>query len=73
MTTNTWPANPPPRRKAYRPAINAPQELGLPKRVVWGGSFLCHASYCAGYRVSACMKGLARYGAGKDRLSLHSH
>ncbi|RYY22581.1 MAG: formylglycine-generating enzyme family protein, partial [Chitinophagaceae bacterium] len=32
------------------------QEPGVPKRVVRGGSFLCHESYCASYRVSARMK-----------------
>jgi len=38
------------------PTSYDPQEPGLPKRVVRGGSFLCNASYCAGYRVSARMK-----------------
>lgn len=33
-----------------------PMEPGVPKRVVRGGSFLCNASYCKGYRVSARMK-----------------
>jgi formylglycine-generating enzyme required for sulfatase activity len=33
-----------------------PEEPTTPKRVVRGGSFLCHASYCASYRVSARMK-----------------
>jgi formylglycine-generating enzyme len=33
-----------------------PDEPSMPKRVVRGGSFLCHASYCASYRVSARMK-----------------
>ncbi|NML65972.1 formylglycine-generating enzyme family protein [Hymenobacter sp. RP-2-7] len=33
-----------------------PQEPATPKRVVRGGSFLCAAAYCAGYRVSARMK-----------------
>jgi sulfatase modifying factor 1 len=33
-----------------------PEEPSMPKRVVRGGSFLCHASYCASYRVSARMK-----------------
>lgn len=37
-------------------ASNDPQEPGIPKRVVRGGSFLCHDSYCASYRVSARMK-----------------
>jgi Uncharacterized conserved protein len=33
-----------------------PDEPTVPKRVVRGGSFLCHESYCASYRVSARMK-----------------
>lgn len=33
-----------------------PEEPLIPKRTVRGGSFLCHASYCASYRVSARMK-----------------
>ena len=33
-----------------------PAEPTIPKRVVRGGSFLCHASYCSSYRVSARMK-----------------
>ncbi len=33
-----------------------PDEPTVPKRVVRGGSFLCHASYCSSYRVSARMK-----------------
>jgi formylglycine-generating enzyme required for sulfatase activity len=33
-----------------------PDEPDAPKRVVRGGSFLCNASYCAGYRVAARMK-----------------
>jgi formylglycine-generating enzyme required for sulfatase activity len=33
-----------------------PEEPTVSKRVVRGGSFLCHASYCASYRVSARMK-----------------
>ena len=33
-----------------------PQEPNAPKRVVRGGSFLCNASYCKGYRVTARMK-----------------
>ena len=33
-----------------------PEEPTVPKKVVRGGSFLCHASYCASYRVSARMK-----------------
>jgi formylglycine-generating enzyme required for sulfatase activity len=39
------------------PAIGFdPDEPTIPKRIVRGGSFLCHASYCASYRVSARMK-----------------
>ncbi|MCS3795999.1 formylglycine-generating enzyme family protein [Niastella sp. OAS944] len=39
------------------PAVSYdPEEPTVPKRVVRGGSFLCHASYCASYRVSARMK-----------------
>jgi len=33
-----------------------PQEPTVSKRVQRGGSFLCHSSYCTGYRVSARMK-----------------
>jgi sulfatase modifying factor 1 len=33
-----------------------PMEPSIPKRVVRGGSFLCNASYCKGYRVTARMK-----------------
>jgi formylglycine-generating enzyme required for sulfatase activity len=33
-----------------------PMEPGVPKKVVRGGSFLCNASYCKGYRVSSRMK-----------------
>lgn len=33
-----------------------PDEPTIPKRVQRGGSFLCHDSYCASYRVSARMK-----------------
>lgn len=35
---------------------NDPMEFGVPKKVVRGGSFLCNASYCKGYRVSSRMK-----------------
>jgi len=35
---------------------NDPTEPGIPKKVVRGGSFLCNASYCKGYRVSSRMK-----------------
>ena len=33
-----------------------PQEPGIPKKVVRGGSFLCNDSYCSGYRSAARMK-----------------
>lgn len=33
-----------------------PQEPTVPKKVTRGGSFMCNASYCTGYRVSAKMK-----------------
>lgn len=33
-----------------------PDEPTSPKKVVRGGSFLCHESYCAGYRVSSRMR-----------------
>jgi sulfatase modifying factor 1 len=33
-----------------------PSDPTAPKRVVRGGSFLCHASYCASYRPSARMR-----------------
>ena len=35
---------------------NDPQEPHTPKRVLRGGSFLCHDSYCSGYRVARRMK-----------------
>lgn len=33
-----------------------PMEPNSPKKIMKGGSFLCNASYCKGYRVSARMK-----------------
>lgn len=33
-----------------------PQEPRMPKRSMRGGSFLCHDSYCSGYRVARRMK-----------------
>lgn len=33
-----------------------PEEPTVPKKVVRGGSFLCNASYCKGYRTSSRMK-----------------
>lgn len=41
---------------------NDPMEPGVPKRTVRGGSFMCHASYCKGYRVSSRMKSSADTG-----------
>lgn len=35
---------------------NDPEEPTIPKRVVRGGSFICNASYCKGYRVTSRMK-----------------
>ena len=50
-------AGPAPAAQPTGPATSYdPQEPTVPKRVVRGGSFLCAASYCAGYRVSARMK-----------------
>lgn len=37
-------------------ATEDPMEPGVPEKVIRGGSFLCNASYCSGYRVSARMK-----------------
>jgi formylglycine-generating enzyme required for sulfatase activity len=33
-----------------------PQDPIIPKKIIRGGSFLCNASYCKGYRVSSRMK-----------------
>jgi formylglycine-generating enzyme required for sulfatase activity len=33
-----------------------PMEPSVPQKIMKGGSFLCNASYCKGYRVSAKMK-----------------
>jgi formylglycine-generating enzyme len=49
------------RRAGQDPAVNPegpessldPNQPTVPKRVSRGGSFLCHESYCAGYRPSA--------------------
>lgn len=35
---------------------NDPSEPFAPKKVIRGGSFLCNANYCTGYRVSARMR-----------------
>ena len=42
-----------------------PQEPRVPKRVIKGGSFLCHSSYCESYRPSA------RRGMSPDTSSSH--
>lgn len=34
-----------------------PVEPNIPKRIQRGGSFMCNANYCTGYRVAARMKG----------------
>lgn len=33
-----------------------PEEPTVPKKTIRGGSFMCHSSYCKGYRVSSRMK-----------------
>ncbi|MEQ1823468.1 MAG: formylglycine-generating enzyme family protein [Fimbriimonadaceae bacterium] len=38
------------------PNSNDPDEPGMPKRVVRGGSYLCADCYCQGYRLTARMK-----------------
>ena len=45
------------RESAAGVAVNpiGPADPDLPDRVIRGGSFLCNASYCAGFRVSARM------------------
>lgn len=35
---------------------NDPMEPGMPKKIIRGGSFMCHASYCRGYRLTSRMK-----------------
>lgn len=47
-----------PRRNPVGPVDSFdPNEPGIPKRVQRGGSFMCNANYCTGYRVAARMKG----------------
>jgi sulfatase modifying factor 1 len=41
-----------------------PDEPGIPKKVMRGGSFLCNDSYCASYRVAARMKSSPDSGLG---------
>ncbi|MHC4878930.1 MAG: formylglycine-generating enzyme family protein [Planctomycetota bacterium] len=47
-----------PKRNPFGPIDSFdPIEPNVPKRVQRGGSFMCNANYCKGYRVSARMKG----------------
>ena len=47
-----------PKRNPMGPADSFdPNEPNVPKRVQRGGSFMCNANYCTGYRVAARMKG----------------
>ncbi|MBI1310307.1 SUMF1/EgtB/PvdO family nonheme iron enzyme [bacterium] len=47
-----------PKRDPFGPVDSFdPVEPNVPKRVQRGGSFMCNANYCTGYRVSARMKG----------------
>lgn len=48
---NITPSNPQGPSTSYDP-----MEPLVPKKVIRGGSFLCNASYCEGYRVSSRMK-----------------
>lgn len=50
-SANTTTINPQGPRDSYDP-----MEPTIPKKVVRGGSFLCNASYCEGYRIKARMK-----------------
>lgn len=47
-----------PKRNPFGPVDSFdPIEPKTPKRIQRGGSFMCNANYCTGYRVSARMKG----------------
>jgi len=47
-----------PKRNPVGPKTSYdPIEPTIPKRIQRGGSFMCNANYCTGYRVSARMKG----------------
>ncbi len=47
-----------PRRNPKGPSHSFdPNEPGIPKRVQRGGSFMCNANYCLGYRCATRMKG----------------
>lgn len=53
-----------PRRNPRGPADSFdPNEPGIPKRVQRGGSFMCNANYCLGYRCATRMKGEPSSGA----------
>ena len=53
-----------PRRDPHGPRDSFdPNEPGQPKRVQRGGSFMCNANYCLGYRCAARMKGEPSSGA----------
>ena len=53
-----------PRRDPHGPHDSFdPNEPGPPKRVQRGGSFMCNANYCLGYRCAARMKGEPSSGA----------
>ena len=47
-----------PKRNPFGPVDSLdPNEPNIPKRIQRGGSFMCNANYCTGYRVAARMKG----------------
>ncbi|MGZ0168106.1 MAG: formylglycine-generating enzyme family protein [Planctomycetales bacterium] len=47
-----------PTRNPFGPVDSLdPNEPNIPKRIQRGGSFMCNANYCTGYRVAARMKG----------------
>ncbi len=53
-----------PKRNPVGPSDSYDEnEPGIPKRVQRGGSFMCNANYCTGYRVAARMKGEPMTGA----------
>ncbi len=53
-----------PQRNPFGPKDSFdPQEPRMAKRVQRGGSFMCNANYCIGYRVAARMKGTPDSGA----------
>jgi len=47
-----------PARNPFGPVDSLdPNEPNIPKRIQRGGSFMCNANYCTGYRVASRMKG----------------